>query len=337
MRTTQVLPDCARVRSCSWLALLLVAAGVARGEFFIVGSGPSGDGAVRCAYLGDGARLEGFTLTNGHTRTGGYLHTEQTGGGAWCESTAVVSNCTLSGNSANGQGGGAYHGALQNCTVYENAASTSGANEYGSAVAYSCITPDPGGTGNVTNEPHFVNASASNFHLLVTSPCIDRGSSQAWMATATDLDGNPRIQNGVVDMGAYEFVTGLADSDGDGIDDDWELQYFPTLSSLSFDADADGDGFRDGFEFRAGTSPTNAASYLGIMSVTVEAVRNEVLIRWASESNKLYSLHGTSNLVHGLDVLLDEHIPADPPENVYTHPAGGVDGRWYGVEVEIQP
>ena len=43
-----------------------------------------------------------------------------------------------------------------------------------------------------------------DFHLKSTSPCIDAGVVQSWMAGAEDLDGKPRTVNGTVDMGAYE-------------------------------------------------------------------------------------------------------------------------------------
>jgi len=120
------------------------------------------------------------------------------GGGAYL---ATLNNCTLSGNSAQ-FGGGAYSATLNNCIVWSNSA-TSGANHDGSTLNYSCTTPDPGGTGNITNDPQFVDAVNSNFHLLVTSPCIDAGNN-AVVVGATDLDGNPRIVNGTVDMGAFE-------------------------------------------------------------------------------------------------------------------------------------
>src|SRR5689334_20431836 len=57
-------------------------------------SGGNGDGAIRCAYLANGASLFGFTLTNGATRTNNAdVEMEQAGGGAWCDSTsAALSN-----------------------------------------------------------------------------------------------------------------------------------------------------------------------------------------------------------------------------------------------------
>ena len=71
---------------------------------------------------------------------------------------------------------------------------------------YSCTTPDPGGIGNIINDPRFVNAAAGDYHLQPISPCINAGTNQDWMIGATDLDGNPRIDaSGRVDMGAYEY------------------------------------------------------------------------------------------------------------------------------------
>ena len=61
---------------------------------------------------------------------------------------------------------------------------------------------------NIDMDPLFVNASTSNFHLNATSPAIDNGENDAVTVTA-DLDGNPRIVNGTVDMGAYEYIEQL--------------------------------------------------------------------------------------------------------------------------------
>ncbi len=121
------------------------------------------------------------------------------GGGAY---NGTLNNCTLTGNSARFSGGGSYVCAINNCIVYSNSAPT-GPNHYGTTFGYSCTTPMPAGTGNITNDPQFVDAANSNFHLLASSPCIDTGGNSYATGTA-DLDGNPRIVNGTVDMGAYE-------------------------------------------------------------------------------------------------------------------------------------
>lgn len=70
--------------------------------------GTQDEGAIRCAYLVDGAVLAGFTLISGTTLSwpANQLQ-DQSGAGVWCESAnSVVSNCILVGNSAAYAGGG---------------------------------------------------------------------------------------------------------------------------------------------------------------------------------------------------------------------------------------
>ena len=96
----------------------------------IQGNGPAGDTAVRCAYVGANATLSGFTLTNGYTRSGGNVDNENSGGGVWCNSSAIVTNCWIIGNVAQNFGGGSYQGTLNNCTLTQNLALWSGGGSY---------------------------------------------------------------------------------------------------------------------------------------------------------------------------------------------------------------
>lgn len=86
-------------------------------------------------------------------------------------------------------------------------------------MAYTCTDRILSGTGNITNNPLF----GASFQLQVGSPCIDAGSPTA--PASVDLNGIPRPLDGdndgtnTVDMGCYEFISSVADSDGDAVPD----------------------------------------------------------------------------------------------------------------------
>jgi hypothetical protein len=84
-------------------------------------------------------------------------------------------------------------------------------NPGGNAYGGSC--PNQTGTyGNISADPVFVNPSAGNFQLALTSPAVDTGNNSAPQLTATDLAGNPRVADAtgkgypIVDMGAFELA-----------------------------------------------------------------------------------------------------------------------------------
>ncbi|HXR03807.1 MAG TPA: choice-of-anchor Q domain-containing protein, partial [Verrucomicrobiae bacterium] len=145
-------------------------------------------------------------------------------GGAY---VSTLTNCIVNGNSAQLACGGAGYSTLNNCTVTGNSGPYSGGGvtactlnnsivyynsddnfDSSCTVNFSCTTPDPGGAGNITSEPLFVNLAGGDLHLQSNSPCINTGNN-AYVTVTNDLDGNPRIVQGVVDMGAYEFQTGV--------------------------------------------------------------------------------------------------------------------------------
>ncbi len=241
------------------------------------------------ASLGGGATyavLNNCTLTGNSAVTGGGAYKStvnncalmansatQTGGGV---RECTLNNCTLTGNSTiGGLCGGAYSSSLNNCIVYYNTASFSGDNyDDTSTLQYCCTTPMPYGDGNFTNAPLFLDPAEGNLRLQANSPCIDAGLND-YAPGPTDRDGRPRIANGTVDVGAYEFQAGLS-----GLFLGWLQSYgLPTDGSADH-ADSDGDGMDNWQEWVAHTSPVDPASALRMLSVA--NATNGLTVTWQS-------------------------------------------------------
>ena len=87
-----------------------------------------------------------------------------------------------------------------------------------SIVTYSNIQGGWPGAGNIDSDPCFVGSKVGDFHLKWNSPCINCGDPDYTAdRSATDIDGEPRVIAGRVDMGADEVGPKQADFTRDGL------------------------------------------------------------------------------------------------------------------------
>ncbi|MBI2843605.1 MAG: PQQ-binding-like beta-propeller repeat protein [Armatimonadetes bacterium] len=145
------------------------------------------------------------------------------GGGIYCGlySTTTLTNNTIAGNTASASGGGIYFdsGITSSTTVNNIVASNSSEvyntgsdptfqnncvwNPAGSEYNYSGSDPT-GQNGNISEDPKLVSVAEENFHIQPNSPCKDAGNNGAVQTGWVDMDGEDRIQNSTVDIGADE-------------------------------------------------------------------------------------------------------------------------------------
>jgi hypothetical protein len=135
------------------------------------------------------------------------------GGGIYCgNSSPVIINNTLADNSSQHEGGGIYiwgnaSPLIVNTILWGDSPEEIALGGGGSfIITYSCVQDGWPGAGNINANPLFFDAANANYCLQDGSPCINAGDNSAFpRSLVEDIDGNPRITDGIVDMGAYEF------------------------------------------------------------------------------------------------------------------------------------
>lgn len=128
--------------------------------------------------------------------------------------------------------------------------------------------------------------------------------------------------------GNYSF----ADLNTNGIPDGWEQAYFgnvsPTRTRLT---DTDADGLSDYAEYVAGTSPTNTASTLELVT-SHPTETNQLSLQWSSALGHGYRVLGSSNLLQWTP--LTDWIRASSTSTGTNLPTVGQLWRYFRVEAQ---
>jgi hypothetical protein len=249
---------------------------------FAYGGGAAGCTLNNCVLTGN---LVGVTnWFNGSDNTA-----EAYGGGAY---QCTLSNCTLNSNRTVAitysyvgeisEGGGAYQSVLNNCISFQNF----DYYDY-DGVCYDCNSPGWLANGNNWfGGPFFVDYAGGNLRLQSNSPCINAGN-YSYVTGATDLDSNPRITGGTVDIGAYEFQAPAS-----MISYAWLQHFNLSINPATDTADPDGDSVDNYHEWLARSNPTNPFSFPPFLTLIPYGAN--VILTWPTNAVG-FTLQSTTN------------------------------------------
>lgn len=167
-------------------------------------------------------------------------------------------------------------------------------------------------------------------------------------AQPTFLDGNAALEAGVfvLDGGSGEvhktavlesftavsFGGSSADSDGDGLDDAWEITYFGSTGAQSGTGDPDADGTDNRAEFLLGLSPVNGSErFLATQSNVTPG--SSVTLTWPAQDGLTFTVWRSTTLGDGGWTQLGGTITATGTTATYTDSAAPAGKAFYRIEL----
>lgn len=131
-------------------------------------------------------------------------------GGIYNDGTLNMNNCTIAYNTSGmGADGMANHGLLNfhntiiSLNGWANCSNSGTIGENINNLVQNGECSDHG-VNFLSSDPLFINAGSGNFRLRHNSPAVNTGNPPS-LLNLVDMDGRPRIIDGIVDRGAYEF------------------------------------------------------------------------------------------------------------------------------------
>jgi hypothetical protein len=190
-----------------------------------------GGGGIYCN--GSSPTIKNCIIAGNYATDGGAIFSHNAG-------SPLITNCTITANASDNSAAGIYcykssNATIKNSILWGNASviasevrvknmgaptsikiSNCDIQDRENSVACDSDCTIEWGLGNIDSDPCFIEMGsiagdtyvAGDYHLLEDSACIDAGDPEYIAAAGeTDLEGHRRILGGIIDIGAYEFVT----------------------------------------------------------------------------------------------------------------------------------
>jgi len=163
------------------------------------------DGGGFFSWSGSKTDIRSSVFVRNHAGNAGGAIAEFGGGALYLDHCTIVHN-TAGSWSSGGVVDFGFESSIRNSIVWGNTGSDQLRTSAG-AVQFSNVQGGFAGEGNINEDPRL---RPDGYHLQASSPCINAGQPGFTpVAGETDIDGESRIQNARVDMGADECQPGL--------------------------------------------------------------------------------------------------------------------------------